>query len=66
MASIAQGCNAALPNQGAVEMAKVLNSLRADLVALTAAYNQLRTDYNANATIATDTTAPAVVLTTSA
>ena len=46
------------------EMAALLGSIRADLAALTASLNQLITDYNANATIATDTTAAAVTLNT--
>lgn len=48
------------------EMAALLGSIRADLAALTASLNQLITDYNANATIATDTTAAAVTLNTTA
>lgn len=48
------------------EMAALLSSIRADLAALTASLNQLITDYNANATIATDTTAAAVTLNTTA
>ena len=34
--------------------------------AIAAQFNQLRTDYNANATIATDTTATAITLNTTA
>jgi len=46
------------------EMTALLGSIRADLAALTASLNQLITDYNANATIDTDTTAAAVPLNT--
>ena len=48
------------------EMARILLSIRTDLASLATQFNQLRTDYNANATIATDTTATAVTLTTAA
>lgn len=48
------------------EMAAVLASIRTDLNALRTSLNQLITDYNANATIATDTTAAAVTLNTTA
>jgi hypothetical protein len=48
------------------ELARILLSIRTDLSSLATQFNQLRTDYNANATIATDTTATAVTLTTSA
>jgi hypothetical protein len=48
------------------ELARILQSMRVDLVAIAASLNQLITDYNANATIATDTTAGAITLTTSA
>ena len=41
-------------------------SIQADLQAMATQFNQLRTDYNANATIATDTTATAVTLNTTA
>jgi hypothetical protein len=41
----------------------LLDAARADLASLATQFNQLRTDYNANATIATDTTATAVTLT---
>ncbi len=44
----------------------VLESIQRDLASLAAQFNQLRTDYNANATIATDTTATAVTLNTTA
>lgn len=46
------------------EIKAVLSAVLVDLTALTASVNQLITDYNANATIATDTTAAAVTLTT--
>ncbi len=66
MASIAQATNSLAPSQNGVEMQKLLTSILADLTALTAQFNQLRTDYNANANIITDTTATAVTLTTTA
>jgi hypothetical protein len=46
------------------ELARILLSIRTDLSSLATQFNQLRTDYNANATIATDTTATAITLTT--
>lgn len=48
------------------ELQALFSSVHADLTALATQFNQLRTDYNANATIATDTTATAVTLTTTA
>lgn len=65
-ARISLACNNVTPAQSGAEIANVLNSMLADLTALTASFNQLRTDYNANATIATDTTAAAVTLGTTA
>ena len=38
----------------------------ADMQTIATQFNQLRTDYNANATIDTDTTAAAITLTTTA
>lgn len=65
--SITQRLNASpMSAAEAREMAALLGSIRADLAALTASLNQLITDYNANATIATDTTAAAVTLNTTA
>lgn len=63
--SIARRLNAApLSAAEAREMAALLGSIRADLAALATSLNQLITDYNANATIDTDTTAAAVTLNT--
>lgn len=64
MPSIAQATNSLTPSHNGVELQKVLEGIRADLGALAASVNQLITDYNANTTIATDTTAAAVTLTT--
>ena len=47
----------------AAELRAVLNAALRDITALQTSLNQLITDYNANATIATDTTAAAVTLT---
>lgn len=77
MASIAQSCNAALPNRGAVDMQKLLEDVRLDLDSLRVQFNQLRTDYNAhvhggvtagagNTAAPTATTAAAVTLKTAA
>lgn len=46
------------------EVRALFNSVLTDLTSLATQFNQLRTDYNANATIATDTTATAVTLNT--
>ena len=62
--SIAQRTADLSNNRDAKEIRVLLEAVRTDLAALTASFNQLRTDYNANATIATDTTAAAVTLTT--
>jgi hypothetical protein len=65
--SINQRLNAApISAAQAREIKAVLGAVLVDLAALTASVNQLITDYNANATIATDTTAAAVTLTTTA
>lgn len=65
--SIAQRINAApLSPAESRELLALFLSVHADLTALATQFNQLRTDYNANATIATDTTATAVTLTTTA
>lgn len=71
MASINAACNAIAPAQTGAEMAKVLAAvladlatIKADLTAIAAQFNKLRTDYNANTSIGTDTTATAITLTT--
>ena len=65
--SIAQRINAApLSSADKRELLAVFQSIQADMKAIAAQFNQLRTDYNANATIATDTTATAVTLNTTA
>jgi hypothetical protein len=52
---------AVVADQGGADatMAKV----KVDLTSIATQFNQLRTDYNANETIATDTTATAITLT---
>ena len=66
-AKIQQSLNmTSLSTADSKELARILESMRVDLLSLATQFNQLRTDYNANATIATDTTATAVTLTTSA
>ena len=65
--SIAQRINAAqLSTADKRELLAVFSSIQADLQAMATQFNRLRTDYNANATIATDTTATAVTLNTTA
>lgn len=65
--SITQRINAStMDSAEAREMRAILLSVLTDLTALKASVNQLITDYNANATIATDTTAAAVSLNTTA
>lgn len=65
--SITRRINAApLSAAEAREIGALLASIRTDLNALRVSLNQLITDYNANATIATDTTAAAVTLNTTA
>lgn len=65
--SIAQRINAApLSPADKRELLAVFSSIQADLKAMATQFNQLRTDYNANATIATDTTATAITLNTTA
>ena len=66
MPSINAATNALSPSQNGVELNKILQSMLTDITALKTSLNQMRTDYNANATIATDTTAAAVTLTTTA
>jgi hypothetical protein len=63
--SISKRVNATqIGNKSQREMLAILNSMQADIAAIAAQFNQLRTDYNANATIATDTTATAVTVNT--
>jgi len=65
--SISQRINAApLSSADKRELLAVFQSMQADMQAIATQFNQLRTDYNANATIATDTTATAITLTTTA
>ena len=65
--SIAQRINAApLSTADKRELLAVFSSIQADLQAMATQFNQLRTDYNANAAIATDTTATAITLNTTA
>ena len=65
--SIAQRINAApLSTADKRKLLAVFSSLQAYVQAMATQFNQLRTDYNANATIATDTTATAVTLNTTA
>ena len=65
--SIAQRINAApLSTAYKRELLAVFSSIQADLQAMATQFNQLRTDYNANATIATDATATAITLNTTA
>lgn len=65
--SISQRINAApLSSAEARELLAILQSMLADMQTIAKQFNQLRTDYNANATIATDTTATAITLTTTA
>ena len=65
--SITQRINAApMSSAEARELLAILESMQADMQAIATQFNQLRTDYNANATIATDTTATAITLTTTA
>lgn len=66
MPSINLATNQVTPSGSGAELNKVLSGILADLTALKTSLNQLITDYNANATIATDTTASAVTLTTTA
>lgn len=65
--SITQRINAApLSSADKRELLAVFQSMQADMQAIATQFNQLVTDYNANATIATDTTATAITLTTTA
>jgi hypothetical protein len=64
--SIAQRINATADVKDQKEIRKLLESILTDLTSVATQFNQLRTDYNANATIATDTTATAITLNTTA
>ncbi len=64
--SIAQRINATSDVKDQKEIRKLLESILTDLTSVATQFNQLRTDYNANATIATDTTATAITLNTTA
>lgn len=65
--SITKRLNAApLSGSEARELLALFSSIRTDLANIATQFNQLRTDYNANATIATDTTATAITLNTTA
>lgn len=65
--SISQRIGAApLSSAEARELLAILQSMLADMQTIATQFNQLRTDYNANATIATDTTATAITLNTTA
>ena len=63
--SITQRLNAApLSTADTRELLSVFSSMQADMAAMAKQFNQLLTDYNANATIAVDSTATAVTLNT--
>ncbi|WP_423459969.1 hypothetical protein [Ottowia sp. VDI28] len=63
--SISRRINAAnLSGADERQLRALLLSMFADLQSIATQFNQLRTDYNANATIATDTTATAITLNT--
>lgn len=64
--SVSQRVNAMTNVMDQIELRKLLESIQADLASIATQFNQLRTDYNANATIATDTTATAITLNTTA
>lgn len=64
--SVSQRVNAMSNVMDQQEMRKLLESIQSDLTSIATQFNQLRTDYNANATIATDTTATAITLNTTA
>lgn len=66
MPSIKQNINALANKNDAKALRSVLDSVLADLVAIRASQAQFIVDYNANAQIATDTTATAPVLKTTA
>ena len=65
--SISQRIGAApMSSAEARALLAILQSMQADTLAIATQFNQLRADYNANATIATDTTATAITLNTTA
>lgn len=64
--SVAQRVAVLSNHKDSEELYALLQSIRTDLAAIATQFNQLRTDYNANATIATDTTATAITLNTTA
>lgn len=65
--SISQRMSAtAIDKMSERELRAVITSILTDLTSIATQFNQLRTDYNANATIATDTTATAITLNTTA
>lgn len=64
--SVSQRTNAMANVMDQLEMRKLFGAIQTDLASIAAQFNQLRTDYNANATIATDTTATAITLETTA
>lgn len=65
--SITQRLNAApLSAADQRELQAIFQSMQADMQAMATQFNQLVTDYNANATIDTDTTATAITLNTTA
>lgn len=66
MASIKQSTGALADKSDAKEIRKLLEDTLTDLTALKTQLAQLITDYNANGTIATDTTAVAPTLTLTA
>lgn len=66
MASIKQSTGALADKSDAKEIRTLLESALTDLAAVNTQLAQLITDYNANATIATDTTAVAPTLTLTA
>ena len=62
--SIKQRINAIPDHLTGRELKPILDAILTDLLSIQTQFNQLRTDYNANATIGTDTTATAISLTT--
>ena len=58
--SVSQRFGGISPDRENEQLRKLLAAAQTDIAALAASLNQLITDYNANATIATDTTATAV------
>ncbi len=64
--SVKQRVGAIPHGAGREELLTLLNSVLTDLTTIKTQFNQLRTDYNANANIVTDTTATAITLNTTA